>query len=620
MTAESRRYRALPAALVGFALAGGLVVLGAQQPAQPPPDQQRPTFRAGANLVRVDVTVIDRHGNPVTDLGKDDFEVREDNALQTIEAFKLVEASGQPAPDDDQSLPIRSPEHAAAEAARDDIRLFVIFWDEYHIDRMEPAYVGREALTDLMRNAFGPTDLVALTDPLTPSDAIRFSRDRRALADQAHQLKGRRGLYLPPRSPMEEAQLEGGGDVETLRAQVTASALEATVLFLRSIKEGRKSILFVSQDIGPIGGRGPDGLSERYHWLDKVVRLANDSNTAIYTLDPRGLIGQMSDVLRGLADGTGGKAIQNNSPVNMMRQMVKEASAFYLLGYPSQAPADGKFHRIKVRVNRPGVEVRARSGYLAPSLTELESARKAATVAEVPPEVSHALTPLTVRPESAGDLWIGTAQGSDGSPRMTVAWAPRTSAENDGKAEPPRQIAIVATAADGHVYFDGPLEGPSASFAVAAGPVKIRRTVLDRDGAAGDRQDLEVNVPDFQKTALAIGTPIVRRARTGVELNALRAAANPVPYAGHEFERTDRMLVRFSLLGAAAADSTVTASLLSKAGASLATLPFRPVPGQSGTYEIELPLASVARGDYLMAIEASHGADHAKALVAFRAL
>src|SRR4051812_15408536 len=144
MPVASRRYHALRRALVGFALVGGLVVLAAQQPAQPPPDQQQPpTFRAGANLVRVDVTVIDRRGNPVSDLGKDDFEVREDGALQTIEAFKLVEATGQPAPDDDQSLPIRSPEHAAAEAARDDIRVFVIFWDEYHIDRMEPAYVGK---------------------------------------------------------------------------------------------------------------------------------------------------------------------------------------------------------------------------------------------------------------------------------------------------------------------------------------------------------------------------------------------------------------------------------------------------------------------------------------------
>ena len=56
--------------------------------------------------------------------------------------------------------------------------------------------------------AFGPTDLVAIMDPLTPSSAIEFSRDRRALADRIHKLEGRLGVYLPPRSAAEEAQLE----------------------------------------------------------------------------------------------------------------------------------------------------------------------------------------------------------------------------------------------------------------------------------------------------------------------------------------------------------------------------------------------------------------------------
>ena len=119
-------------------LLGSLVGLrGQQPPAQPqpppipaPPEQQRPTFRAGANLVRVDVSVVDHHGEPVADLTKDDFEVREDNVPQTVQTFKFMRASGQPSDDDDMSLPIRSPEHAAAEAARDDIRVFVIFWDD----------------------------------------------------------------------------------------------------------------------------------------------------------------------------------------------------------------------------------------------------------------------------------------------------------------------------------------------------------------------------------------------------------------------------------------------------------------------------------------------------------
>ena len=48
-----------------------------------------------------------------------------------------------------------------------------------------------------------------------------------------------------------------------------------------------------------------------------------------------------------------------------MKQIVRDSSAYYLLGYNStQAPSDGKFHEIKVQVKRPGVQVRARRGLL----------------------------------------------------------------------------------------------------------------------------------------------------------------------------------------------------------------------------------------------------------------
>ena len=90
----------------------------------------------------MDVSVVDHHGEPVSDLTKDDFEIREDGTDQRVETFKLIQATGQPSADDDLSLPIRSPEHAAAEAAKDDIRVFVIFWDEYHIGQMQPAHLA----------------------------------------------------------------------------------------------------------------------------------------------------------------------------------------------------------------------------------------------------------------------------------------------------------------------------------------------------------------------------------------------------------------------------------------------------------------------------------------------
>ena len=404
--------RLKPALASITSVAAGLTCVAALLAQTPPaPQEQRPTFKGGANLVRVDVSVIDRHGELVTDLTKDDFEIREDGVPQTVENFKLVEASGE-APDD-LSLPIRSPEHALAEAARDDVRVFVIFWDEYHIGQMAAAIEGRKALTEFVHNAFGPADLVALVDQLTPLDAIKFTRDRLELTEAVRKLKGRLGIYIPPRSALEEGQMALMRDVEQLRAQVTGSALEAVISHLGAIREGRKAILFVSQDIGALP------RDERYRWLDGAIRLANTNNTVIYTLDPRGLLmnGRISDVLQSLASETGGRWFQSNEPAPLLRTIVKESRAFYLLGYASTLnPADGRFHHIKVHVKRPGVDVHARNGYFAPAPTQIENERTRVAAAVVPPDVERALSPLVaMRPDTVGDLWVGATDRVDGA-------------------------------------------------------------------------------------------------------------------------------------------------------------------------------------------------------------
>ena len=100
--------------------------------------QQPPPFRSGTNVIRVDATVIDRSGRPVTSLTADDFEVREDGVLRPVTSFTFLSNTGEPS--DDRSLPIRSQHHAAAEAARDDVRVFLVFWDEYHIGQFESAH------------------------------------------------------------------------------------------------------------------------------------------------------------------------------------------------------------------------------------------------------------------------------------------------------------------------------------------------------------------------------------------------------------------------------------------------------------------------------------------------
>lgn len=593
------------------AILTSLLLTAQNAPPQSPTAQPQrpPVFRGGTSQVRVDVTVLDKKGEPVTNLTKDDFEVLEDGQPQSIETLKLIEATGTPSADraEDMSLDIRSQSQAESEAARDDVRVFVIFWDEYHIGQMVPAIRARDALTGFVQTAFGPTDLVALMDQLTPTDAIRFTRDRRALADQVHQLKGRQGVYLPPRSAMEEAQMSRGPGIEIARAQVTASALESTIDYLGSIKEGRKAIVFVSQSIGPLGFSPQD----TFDWLAHAIREANANNVTIYSLDPRGLDMNLrhSDVLISLANETGGKQFQNNYPAEALKEIVKNASAFYLLGYsPAKNPADGKFHKIAVHVKRPGVEVKARTGYYAPSLAEMDAATKKAEANKPPPDISKALAPFVSDPNVpiTGDLWAGAAAGPDGAASITAVWTSRAPA-------PSESSWLRASGDDGHVYFDGPFQG-RVTFTAAAGTLHLRHQLIEADGSRTDGRESTVDVPDF-RAPIAMTTPALFRARTPLELRGLLAASDPVPYAGREFDRTDRVLVRFRVVGSAAADATVAAHLLSKVGGALATLPLRTAPAG---YELDLPLGSIAHGEYVISFEASHGADRAKQLVPFR--
>ena len=69
------------------------------------------------------MAVLDNKGVPVPSLTAGDFELQEDGVPQEIQTFQFVENNGQVSSNDDVSLTIRSRSHAAAEAAKDNVRL-----------------------------------------------------------------------------------------------------------------------------------------------------------------------------------------------------------------------------------------------------------------------------------------------------------------------------------------------------------------------------------------------------------------------------------------------------------------------------------------------------------------
>ena len=578
--------------------------------AQEPAPQQPPTFRTGTNLVRVDVNVIDRHGEPVKTLTADDFEVRENGVVQPITSFKLLEVNGQPT--DDLSLPIRSPEHAAAEAARDDVRVFLVFWDEYHIGQFVPSLRAREQLTSFVLGAFGPTDLVAFMDPLTTLDSIRFTRNRRELANQVHKLQGRRGVYVPARSVLEEGHLHQMRDIESIRAQITASALRGAMLHLASLREGRKTLIFISETLGPLREATAKILAD-------LTRTANDTNTAVVTVDPRGLqVGRgpafrPSDVLLSLSYGSGADPVTTNDLDGPLRKIVRQTSAYYLLGYDAgNSPMDGRFHQIKVRVKREGLDVRARAGYWAPRVGEMARARAAAAAAAPPPEVARALADLpTTTTHRALDFWMGVTPTAERG-NVTIAWAPRLAIGGRTAAS----VDVVASSANEEV-FSGAIEARGGTFHAPPGVLTVNVSARDGEGQVIDTEKRTLIVPEAALTTMALSTPIMFRARNVIEVRALTGESMPPIYAARDFDRSDRLRVQVTLYGTDTAGCVMSAKLLGTRGAVLSSLPIQP-GATPGVYHVDLLASSISRGDFVIAIQAEKGVERVERMVPFR--
>ena len=158
---------------------------------------------------------------------------------------------------------------------------------------------------------------------------------------------------------------------------------------LRSLQhfDGRKSLVLVSDGF----------LAQQLRYeMQGVVRAALRSGTILSTVDMRGLyttsyrasevaalateatLSQMSmrvenmrvqsQPLAQLALETGGIHFHNNNDLfGGLKTIADSQSFYYVLTYASPATAsDGRFHRIKVKVSRPGLKITHRKGYFAP--------------------------------------------------------------------------------------------------------------------------------------------------------------------------------------------------------------------------------------------------------------
>ena len=650
------------------------------QTTQDPPegdDPQQPVFRADVNFVRVDVMVTDDNGEPVTDLTAADFEVLEDGELQTIEQFRLIEVDGSVAPGDPRPRQLRNRIDEEIELSRDDVRLFVFFFDDYHV-RLGNSLAVKEPLIRFVETQLGPNDVVGMMYPLTPVDAISFTRNHASIVSAIERFEGRKFNY-EPRNLAEARYARAPAEVvERLRNQVVITALQGLAIRLGGLREGRKAIIYISEGltamlppqlrnsdaslgrlgtprgVGPLTGENSMredsaaffAQSDLYADMRRVFTSANRNNAAIYSLDPRGLapfefgideavgprqdsrsLQMTQDTLRVLAEKTDGRAIVNrNDLAPGLAQIVRDSSYYYLIGYNStEAPTDGEFHPITVRLRRGGLDVRARKGYWA--LTEADIVRATTEVPDTPKPILQALASIATSVQASKYVrtWLGTARGESGKTRVTLLWEPLPQPAGARGIQPdPGGVSLIAATMDGDLVFRGRSPEVSSAapppgvqqivFEATPGELELRMTVeTESSGGVLDREIRTIVVPDLTSPDAAISTPRVYRGRTALDFRAIAADADATPAVSREFSRTERLLIRFDVYG----NATPTAVLLNRGGDKLADLPVAPT-AVGGTHQIDLGLGAMAAAEYLIEITATGATGEAKELIPLR--
>jgi VWFA-related protein len=364
--------------------------------AQRPPDQ--PTFRSGVQQIEVDVLVTDQKGNAVGGLTREDFTLLEDGIPQRISGFSFSE------------FPVEVPADraAAAKAVESDVATNVAHGRMYVILLNGRGKKSQLIAQRFVEEAVGPNDQVAVVHVLGNMSAGQGFTKSRALMLAAID-------RIDQDDPDSHSTFHGD--------QFTVSYEVAEEVFKRLglINGRRKAVIWV--DPPPVFIDQSKWAAQRMFAQRDALRAATRNNVAIYPLSTSGmntllgrgvLEGQAG--LRVLSDDTGGYTIVGtNNFTPEFQKLAVDNSTYYLLGYePLVEHQDGKFHTLTVRVNRPGLTVRARRGYYAP-----EPAAATKPDSAVAEGLSRDTAKALHLPSSSGELGIDlTATPFKGSGRV----------------------------------------------------------------------------------------------------------------------------------------------------------------------------------------------------------
>jgi VWFA-related protein len=664
--------------------------IGAARQHSPTPrtPQSQVTFRLDVSYIEVDAVVTDGQGAFVRDLQPSEVEVLEDGRPQVLSHFSLVDiASDRSGPRRDPPLPAMLPDVADNRTAFDG-RLYVLVLDDLHTHPLRSQAV-RLAARRFVEEYLGASDLAAVmhTSGLA-GGGQSFSADPRRLLGAIDRFVGRKSRSAtlerldtffsrtrPPDEEFNSVRIDDPLDME--RAETARVALETIArvgTWMASLRGRRKALLFFSEGIDHDLYALSDG-----HVAAAVPALARDAiaaaartNIGIYAVDPRGAtalgdevmeIGELpspeyhkldlgagglqrevrrsQDSLRVLAEETGGfAALDTNGVREVFERVVRDNSAYYMLGYHSNdTRRDGRFRTIDVRVRRPGARVRARRGYVAPRGAARESQPLPSGTAS--PALREALLnplPVTALPMSVFAAPFRDATRASVLVAVEIEGRDMPFAERGGLFTNEVELSLAALDDGGRLRDGSQINVPfrlrpetreavarhglrlTSRITLPPGRYQLRVAALERVGGRTGSVHYDLDVPDYSNGGLAMSGLVLtaasaRHTPTPQPDERLAGALPAPPTTRREFALTDGLALFVEIYDHAAfgprgLDVVTTLRAADGRLAFRAVQTRRPevleglVPDGGYGYSARVPLKDLAPGWYVLRVEA----------------
>ena len=403
-------------------------------------------------------------------------------------------------------------------------------------------------------------------------------------------------------------------------------------------------------------------IDDARRYLD-ILNEANRANASFYPIEPRGLavfdtdigpnppptldvdaamLSTRHEALRTAALNTDGIAVMDSNDIDKgLKRVVSDLSSYYLLGYTStNSRFDGRFRSIKVRVKRPGVEVRARRGYQAPTEEEVASRALAAAAPPVSAEASALATAVgsldalradasSFRLSVSAGWWMPAGEPVKGQPQGAepAIWIlgevdPKARGGEDWVNGGEADVTLTTDGGTAIAGYTVPIPAGTSRFEsrfprtsedvwLDPGAYVLRVRARPAGRALPTTDTMRITVPEAPGTErLTMGQPAYFR-RSG------SASAEDVPTADRRYRRTERAVVRVS---ASLAPDAVSAELLDRSGKPLALPVAATIVDRDFVRwaRAELALAPLAPGDYVIRVTAKRGAEQVLTLAPFR--